>query len=249
MLKVDLSGKVIIVTGATGELGKNIAFSCARCRAKVVINYFVNKVLAQRMVDEIKKSNGQALAIRADVKRALEVKSMVEEILREHGRVDALINNAGIIRDRLLLKMGEKDWDEVLATNLKGVYNCTKAVLSSMIKNAQGKIINISSSVGLKGNIGQTNYAASKAGIIGFTRSLAKEVGRYNIKANVICPGFMRSKMTERAGPKSFRRACEGSLLGRISLASDVADFVLFLLSPSGDNITGQIFNIDSRIV
>lgn len=249
MLKVDLSGKVIIITGATGELGKNIAFSCARCRAKVVINYFRNKVLALRVVDEIKASDGQALAIRADVRKCDQLKSMVDEVLREYGRVDALINNAGITRDRLLLRMGEKDWNEVLATNLKGVYNCTKAVLSSMIKNAQGRIINISSSVGLKGNIGQANYAASKAGIIGFTRSLAKEVGRYNIKANIICPGFMKSKMTQEAGPKSFRIAEEKSLLGRISLASDVADFVLFLLSPSGDNITGQVFNIDSRIV
>lgn len=244
MLKVDLSGKVIIVTGASGELGKDIAFSCARCGARVVINYFRNEAFAQRMVDEIKGS----LAIRADVKRFDQVKSMIDEVLREHGKVDALINNAGITRDSLLLKMKEKDWDEVLATNLKGVYICTKAVLSSMIKNRRGKIINISSSVGFKGNIGQANYAASKAGIIGFTRSLAKEVGRYNIKANVICPGFIKSKMTEKAGPKSFRIAEEKSLLGRISLASNVADFILFLLSPSGDNITGQVFNIDSRI-
>ncbi len=245
MLQINLSGKVIIVTGATGELGKNIAFSCAKCKAKVVINYFKDEALAFRMVDEIKGS----LAIRADVRKRDQVKSMIDEILREYGKVDALINNAGITRDRLLLKMKEKDWDEVLATNLKGVYICTKAVLSSMVKNAQGKIINISSPVGLEGNIGQANYAASKAGIIGFTRSLAKEVGRYNVKANVICPGFMKSEMTEKAGPKSFRIAEEESLLGRISLASDVADFVLFLLSSSGDNITGQVFNIDSRIV
>ncbi len=249
MLQINLSGKVIIVTGATGELGKNIAFSCARCKAKVVINYFRNKSFAQRMVDEIKERDGQALAIRADVRKRDQVKRMVDEVLREYGRVDALINNAGITRDRLLLKMEEKDWDEVLATNLKGVYICTKVVLSSMLKNRRGKIINISSSVGLEGNTGQANYAASKAGMIGFTRSLAKEAGKYNVKANVICPGFMKSKMTEKAGPKSFRIAEEESLLGRISLASDVADFVLFLLSPSGDNITGQVFNIDSRIV
>lgn len=217
--------KNILITGGSRGIGKAIADKFSENGWKVFIN--------SRKI--------------ADVGKYQEIGKMVKEAIDKHGGIDVLINNAGIVRDNVLVKMNEEDWDKVIETNLKGVFNTTKAVITHMIKEKRGHIINISSIAGIIGNIGQANYSAAKAGIIGFTKSLAREVGKRNIKVNVVVPGLVLTDMTKGLGEEKTREKTEENCLKRINTPEDVADFIYFLANTN--NISGQVFNIDSRIL
>jgi len=240
---MDLSGKVAIVTGSSRGIGKAIALKLADLGANVVVTGHIED--AEPVAVEIRSKGRQSLAVRASVNTPADVDKLVEAALATFGRIDILVNNAGITRDQLVLKMTEEDWDAVLSTNLKSVFLCTRAVLRPMLKQRWGRIINISSVIGLIGNPGQANYAASKAGIIGFTKSIAREVGSRGITANVIAPGFIETRMTQ-AMDETRRQ----ELLKRIPLCSlgtpeDVAEAAAFLASDGARYITGQVLGVD----
>ncbi|MCF6095813.1 3-oxoacyl-[acyl-carrier-protein] reductase [Thermovorax subterraneus] len=246
---MDLSGKVCLVTGGSRGIGRSISIKLARLGAKVVINYKSNEELAKKVVSEIESLNGEALAFIADVADYEEASRMVEEIYEKFGRIDILVNNAGITRDGLILRMSEKDWDDVINTNLKGIFNTTKNAVRYMVKQRWGRIITISSIVGLYGNPGQANYAAAKAGIIGFTKSLAKELGSRGITVNAVAPGFIRTDMTAEIIMKSKEASIiEKIPLRRLGEPDDVANLVAFLASEEANYITGQIIAIDGGL-
>jgi 3-oxoacyl-[acyl-carrier protein] reductase len=215
----------------------------------VVLNYKSNEELAKKVVSEIESLNGEAVAYMADVADYEEASRMVEEVYQKFGRIDILVNNAGITRDGLILRMSEKDWDDVINTNLKGMFNTTKNVVKYMVKQRWGRIINISSVVGLYGNPGQANYAAAKAGVIGFTKSLAKELGSRGITVNAVAPGFIRTDMTAEIIKKNQEISIiEKIPLRRLGEPDDVANLVAFLASEESNYITGQIIAIDGGL-
>lgn len=244
-----LKGKTAIVTGSSRGIGKDIALALAGAGAKVVINYLENEKSARKVLKEIEALGGVALAIKADVSSVSEAELLVEEAVQFFGRLDILVNNAGINRDGLLLRMSDEDWETVLRTNLTGVFNCARAALKPMLKQRAGRIINISSVVGLVGNAGQTNYAAAKAGVIGLTKSLAKEVASRNILVNAVAPGFIETEMTAALPAKAREELMKTIPLGRFGSAEDVAGVVLFLASPAAGYITGQTITVDGGMV
>ncbi|MDN5331137.1 MAG: 3-oxoacyl-[acyl-carrier protein] reductase [Tepidanaerobacteraceae bacterium] len=246
---MDLSGKVCLVTGGSRGIGRSISIKLARLGAKVVLNYKSNEELAKKVVSEIESLNGEAVAYMADVADYEEASRMVEEVYQKFGRIDILVNNAGITRDGLILRMSEKDWDDVINTNLKGMFNTTKNAVKYMVKQRWGRIINISSVVGLYGNPGQANYAAAKAGVIGFTKSLAKELGSRGITVNAVAPGFIRTDMTAEIIKKNQEISIiEKIPLRRLGEPDDVANLVAFLASEESNYITGQIIAIDGGL-
>ncbi|GAW94085.1 3-oxoacyl-[acyl-carrier-protein] reductase [Calderihabitans maritimus] len=240
--------KVALVTGASRGIGAAIASTLAGQGFAVAVNYRENKKAAEAVVAHIKQSGGKAAAFRADVSRFQQVAAMVEKVRKELGPIEILVNNAGINRDQLLLRMSEEEWDEVINTNLKGVFNCCKLVLKPMVEAKRGRIINIASIVGLRGRIGQTNYAAAKGGVIAFTRALAQEVARYNVLVNAVVPGFTDTEMTAGIPPKIRKKLLEQIPLGRTSQPEEVAAMVGYLCSPRAGYITGQVFHVDCRI-
>jgi 3-oxoacyl-[acyl-carrier protein] reductase len=241
-----LEGKVAIVTGASRGIGRAIAVVLAGEGAKVVVNYHSSAAAAEEVVQQIQKAGGQAVAFKANIGDFEEAQSLVKMALDTYGQVDILVNNAGTTRDTLLMMMKEEDWDTVINTNLKSMFNCCKAVLRPMIRKKNGgRIINISSIVGLAGQGGQTNYAASKAGIIGFTKSLAKEVGSRNITVNAIAPGFFPTALTEVLPDDMVQKALELIPLGRLGENEEVAHLVAFLASDKAAYITGEVVRID----
>jgi len=244
-----LEEKVAIVTGASRGLGRAVAFALAGAGAKVVVNYAGSADKAAEVVDEIGAQGGQAVAIQADVSNAVDVARLIDGALEAFGRIDILVNNAGITRDTLLLRMKEDDWDSVLNTNLKGVFLTTKAVAKPMMKQRFGRIINLASVVGLTGNAGQANYAAAKAGIIGFTKSMAKELGSRGITVNAVAPGLIDTDMTAKLGEDLRAQMMAGIPLGRMGLPEDVASLVAFLVSDGANYITGQTINVDGGMV
>ncbi|GAW91073.1 3-oxoacyl-[acyl-carrier-protein] reductase [Calderihabitans maritimus] len=244
-----LDNRVAIVTGASRGIGRATALALASAGASVVVNYFGSEEAAREVVSCIEAKGGRALALQADVANGEAVAKLVESTLDHFGRVDILVNNAGITRDNLLLRMKEDDWDKVINTNLKGVYNCTKAVLKPMMKQKEGRIINIASVVGISGNAGQANYAAAKAGIIGFTKSVAKEVASRGILVNAVAPGFIITDMTDSLSEKAKAELQEKIPLGRLGKPEDVAQVVLFLASPAAGYITGQVINVDGGML
>ncbi|MHB8170003.1 MAG: 3-oxoacyl-[acyl-carrier-protein] reductase [Thermincolia bacterium] len=244
-----LKDRVAIITGASRGIGRAVALELAKEGAKVVINYAGNAQKAQEVVDAIRGFGGVALAIQADVSSHQEVESMIDETVKHFGQVDILVNNAGITRDNLLMRMKEEDWDAIMATNLKGVFNCTKAVIRGMMKHRWGRVINITSVIGLIGNAGQANYAAAKAGIIGFTKSIAKELGSRNINVNAIAPGFIDTDMTAVLGDELKNSLLEQIPLSRLGSPEDVANLVVFLASDAASYITGQTINVDGGLV
>lgn len=242
-------GKNVVVTGGSRGIGRAIALEFGRYGANVTINYVSNEKEAMIVADEIKFLGGNALIIKGDISSFEEGKRLIDESIKEFGSIDILVNNAGITRDGLLMRMKEDNFDRVLDINLKGVYNTCKNVISHMIKQRSGKIINISSVVGLIGNAGQSNYAASKAGVIGFTKSIAKEVASRGITVNAVAPGFIQSDMTDILNENVKNSMLEVIPLKRFGDAKDVAKLVAFLASEDGAYITGQVINVDGGMV
>ncbi len=245
-----LSGKIALITGSARGIGKAIALELANHGAKIVINDILSKNEIDKTLEEVRKSNNQAIGIRADITIFDEVESMVKEIINKFEKIDILVNNAGIIRDSLLIRMKEEDWDAVININLKGTFNCSKTVAKYMMRQKiGGKIVNISSVIGLVGNIGQANYAASKAGIIGLTKSMAKELALRNINVNAIAPGFIETDMTKKLPEKIRQDLQEKIPLKRLGTVEDIAKTVYFLVSDAANYITGQVINVDGGMV
>ncbi len=246
---MNLIDKTAVVTGGSGGIGRAIALKLASLGANIVINYSNNSEKANEVVNEIRNMGRKAIALKADVSNEEEIKSFVKEVLKEFDSIDILVNNAGITRDSLLIRMKNEDWDKVLDINLKGTYLCTKIIGKKMMKQRKGKIVNITSVVGIMGNAGQANYAASKAGVIGFTKSIAKEFSSRNINVNAVAPGFIETKMTERLSEDIKKEYAKSIPLGRMGSPNDVANLVAFLCSEEANYITGQVINVDGGMV
>lgn len=242
----ELEGRVSLVTGASRGIGKAIALKLASLGSKVAVNYREREAEANSVIEAIaSQGGGEAIAIKADVADTEAVKAMVEQVTDRWGSIDVLVNNAGITRDTLVLRMGDKDWDEVIDTNLRGAYLCTKFALRSMIRQRRGRIINISSIAGVMGNPGQSNYAASKGGLIAFTKSVAREIGSRNITVNAVAPGFIATEMTDKLPSERKESVLAIIPLQRFGEPEDVADLVAFLASEKAGYITGQVICID----
>jgi 3-oxoacyl-[acyl-carrier protein] reductase len=249
---MGLEDKVALVTGGSRGIGKAIVWELVRQGCRVGVNYIdfdQNKEQAEELVAEIIQSGGKAVAVKGNVADLSEVDAMVHQVVSHFGRIDILVNNAGITRDTLLMRMKEEDWDAVIDVNLKGTFNCCKSVVKFMIKQKYGKIVNVASVVGLMGNAGQVNYGASKAGIIGLTKSLARELAGRNINVNAVAPGFIETKMTEIL-PESARENLVRQIpLQRLGKPEDVAHLVGFLVSDKAAYITGQTIPVDGGMV
>ncbi|MEW6082948.1 MAG: 3-oxoacyl-[acyl-carrier-protein] reductase [Bacillota bacterium] len=244
-----LENRVALVTGSSRGIGRSVALELARNGAAVAVTYAKEAQAAGAVAQEIRSAGGTAVVAQADVSVPAEAIAMVEAVTRDLGPVDILVNNAGITRDSLLLRMKEEDWDRVLSVNLGGVFNCTKVALRSMIKRRQGRIVNVSSIVGLTGNQGQANYSAAKAGIIGFTRSIAREVASRGITANVVAPGYIDTEMTEGLPEDAKEKMMAQIPLGRFGSPDDVARAVLFFASDLSSYVTGQVLVVDGGMV
>lgn len=244
-----LAGKVALVTGASRGIGQAIALDLAANGAKVVVNYYASAAAAMDVVEAIRAAGGEATAVPADVSDFSAAKELVDTAVKTYGQLDILVNNAGTTRDMLLPMMKEEDWDTVIATNLKSVFNCCKAAVRPMMRRKQGgRIINVSSVVGLVGQAGQANYAASKAGIIGFTKSLAKELGGRQITVNAVAPGFFPTALTAVLTDEMVQKAIEHTPLGRLGELPEVAYLVTFLASDKAAFITGEVIRVDGGI-
>ncbi len=248
-MQLDLAGQVALVTGGGRGIGQAIATTLAAAGATVVINYRGNAEAASATVANIIARGGQASALQADVSDAAAVERLFAAVLEQHGQLDVLVNNAGITRDGLLLRMKDEDFDAVLDTNLRGLFLCTRAALRPMTRRRSGRIINIASVVGILGNAGQANYAAAKAGIIGFTRATAREIASRNITVNAVAPGYIETEMTASIRPEARAALLESIPLGRLGTPQDVAALVCFLASPQAGYITGQTLVVDGGLV
>ena len=241
--------KVVLVTGGSRGIGREVAEVYAENGYDVVINYVSDKTDVEGIKKEFEEKGVKCLLVKADVSKAEDVDNMVEEAIKQFGKIDVLVNNAGITRDILLMRMSEEDFDKVIEINLKGTYLVTKAVTKYMMKKRQGSIINLASVVGVVGNAGQTNYAASKAGIIGFTKSVAKELASRNIRANAVAPGFIATDMTSVLSDSVKENISTQIPLKRMGTAREVAEVIYFLGSGKSSYITGQVINIDGGMV
>lgn len=240
-----LSNKVAIITGASRGIGKAIALAMANAGAKVVVNYASNDVAAGEVVEQIRATGQKAIMFKADVAESEAADGLIQAAQAEFGRIDILVNNAGITRDNLLVRMKDEDWDAVLGLNLKGAFNCSRAAAKAMLKQKYGRIINISSVVGLTGNPGQANYAAAKAGLLGMTKSLAKELASRNITVNAVAPGYIRTEMTAQLPEKVSGEMLAQIPMKRFGEPDEIADLVLFLASDAAKYITGQTIAVD----
>ena len=238
--------RVVVVTGGSRGIGKSVALKFAEEKAKIIIvHYDPDENAARETMDLLERRDCNVEAHKIDVSSGQQVEELFKKILSRYGRVDVLVNNAGIAKDSLLLRMSEKDWDAVLDVNLKGVFNCTKSVLRSMIRQRRGSIVSIASVAGQIGNAGQANYAASKAGIMGFTKTIAREVASRGITVNAVAPGFINTEMTAALPEKVIESYLQQIPLGRLGSAEDVAETVYWLCSSSAGYITGQIIHVN----
>lgn len=243
------AGKAAIVTGASRGIGREIALLLAQEGARVAVNYSGSQDKADEVVQLITASGGEAFAIQADVSNADSVKAMVDQTLETFGSIDILVNNAGITRDNLLMRMKDDEWDDVININLKGVFLCTKGVTRQMMRQRAGKIVNVASIVGVSGNPGQANYVAAKAGVIGFTKTVAKELASRNINVNAVAPGFITTDMTDTLNEEVKNQMLTTIPLGKLGSPADVAKTVAFLLSDDAAYITGQTIHVDGGMV
>ncbi len=248
-MQIALKDKIAVVTGGSRGIGRTISMTLAAAGATVVVNYQRNAAAAEETVAAITAADGAAIGMQADVSLGEDVERMFKTVIERYGTVDILVNNAGITRDTLLLRMKEDDFDAVIDTNLRGVYLCTRAALRPMTKARSGRIINITSVVGLIGNAGQSNYAAAKAGIIGFTRAVAREMASRNITVNAVAPGYIETELTAGLGDQVRAAILEAIPLRRLGTPQDVANLVCFLASDAAAYITGQTLTVDGGMV
>jgi len=240
-----LDGQTAVITGAVRGIGRAIALRLAKSEANLIINYYQNEAAALDLSGEIADLGGHCVLVQGDVSHPDDAKKVIQSSLENFNRLDILVNNAGINRDNLLLRMKEDEFSQVIAVNLLGTFHCTKYASKIMMKGRYGRIVNISSVVGIAGNAGQANYAASKAGMIGFTKSVAKELGTRNITVNAIAPGYIKTDMTNRLSDDQKGKILSRIPLGRFGLPEEVANMVNFLVSDEANYITGQVFRID----
>lgn len=246
---MKLEGKAALVTGASRGIGREIALELARQGADVVVNYSGSVERANQVVAEIKEMGRQAIAVQCDVSNSDSVVNMVKETIATFGKLDILVNNAGITKDNLLMRMKEDEWDDVININLKGVFLCTKAVTRQMMKQRSGRIINISSIVGVSGNPGQANYVAAKSGVIGLTKTTAKELSSRGVTVNAIAPGFITTDMTDKLNDEMKEQMLKQIPLARLGEPSDIANVVVFLASEDSRYMTGQTLHVDGGMV
>lgn len=244
-----LKGKVAVVTGASRGIGRAVALKLASMNATVIVNYAGSKDKAESVVKEIQEMGKTAEAIQCDVSDFEQCSQLMQQVQEHYGRIDILVNNAGITRDGLAMAMKEEDFDDVIATNLKGTFNCIRFASRIMMKQRYGKIINMSSVSGITGNAGQVNYSAAKAGVIGITKSMARELAGRHINVNAIAPGFIETDMTNELSEKVKEQAVGQIPLGRFGKAEEVAELAAFLAGNQSDYITGQVFHIDGGMV
>ena len=240
-----LGNKVALVTGAGRGIGRAIAIALAEEGAEVIVNYNGSEERAKEVKQTIEENGGKASIYKCNVSDFEACETMIREIVKEHGHLDILVNNAGITKDGLIMKMKEEDFDRVLNVNLKGTFNTIRHSARQMLKQRSGKIINISSVSGILGNVGQANYAASKAGVIGLTKTMARELGSRGITVNAIAPGFVDTEMTEVLSEEIRENACKQIILGRFGKPEDIANVAVFLASDKADYITGQVISVD----
>lgn len=240
-----LKGKCAVITGASRGIGRAIALKFAKEGANIVLNYRNSETEALTLKEELDKLGSNTLIIKADVSNFDEAENLIKEAKNTFGKVDILVNNAGITKDTLLIRMKEEDFDKVIEINLKGAFNCLRAVSPIMIRQKEGKIINMSSVVGVVGNAGQVNYSASKAGVIGMTKSLAREIGSKNINVNAIAPGFIDTDMTRVLSEDQKKNIISGVPLKRLGQVEDIANLAVFLASDKSNYITGQVIHVD----
>lgn len=246
---IDLSGSVALVTGASRGIGAVIARRLAEAGVKVGVNYLSSPESAEEVVSSIISAGGEALLVEGDVAQEEPAKSTVQQVVSRWGRIDILVNNAGINRDRLLLRMNTDDWDQVIQVNLRGAFLCTRFVMPHLIKQRSGRVVNISSVVGISGNPGQANYAAAKAGLIGFTKSVAREVASRNVTVNALAPGYITTGMVEKLSEAAREKILSRIPMGRFGVAEDVSEAVVFLCSNGASYITGEVLTIDGGMI
>ncbi len=244
-----LEGQVAVVTGSSRGIGAATAVKLAEEGADLVINYNSDKKSAEETAEKIRELGRKALVIQGNVSDGKQAKNLIKSTVKEFGKIDILVNNAGITKDGLLLRMKEKDFEDVVNVNLKGTFNCTKHAIRYMMKQRNGKIVNLSSVVGLMGNAGQANYAASKAGVVGFSKSVAKEVSKRGINVNVVAPGYILTDMTDDLPDKVKEEMLDNIPLNRFGEVEDVANVILFLVSPLANYVNGQTINIDGGML
>lgn len=249
MVGVDLRGKVALVTGGSGAIGGTICEALARAGASVAVHYGANRDAAVRVADRIRSEGGRAVVVGGDVASEEDVERFFREVREQLGRVEILVNNAGTLRDGLVVRMRLEDWRRVLDTNLTGTFLCTREALRDMLRARWGRIVNVTSVVGLVGNAGQANYVAAKAGIVGFTKAVAREVASRNITVNAVAPGYVHSRMTEALEEDQRRWLTAQIPLGRTGLPEEIAPAVVFLCSDQAAYITGQVLNVDGGMV
>lgn len=245
---MNLEGRIALVTGASRGIGEAIAIRLAKSGAKVAVNYHTGKDAASKVVESIVSSGGEALSIAANVSKEDQAESLIKEVVGRWGTLDMLVNNAGVTRDKLLLRMSAEEWDEVINVNLRGAYLCTRFALPLMVKKRSGRIVNMSSVIGVSGNAGQANYAASKAGLIGFTKAIAREVASRSITVNAVAPGYIITSMVDELSEEIQKAILARIPMSRFGTTQDVAEVVAFLCSDAAGYVTGQVIGIDGGL-